>query len=90
MFVTVHFMAQLKTAAGAASVQLELADGATLKDVAAKAAERCGESLRAILLNDKGQPRSGVLAFSGDNQVGWDEAVKPGGEVTLLSGMSGG
>jgi molybdopterin converting factor small subunit len=90
MVLTVHFMAQLKSAAGTPSIQVDVGESATMKDVAAKAAERCGNSLRTILLDDKGAPRSGVLAFCGDQQVGWDDAVKGAAEVTLLSGMSGG
>jgi molybdopterin converting factor small subunit len=91
MKVTVHFMAQLRTAAGAPSVQLELADGATLKDAANKAAERLGQPLREILLDEQGQPRSGVLAFAGDQQVAWNTLVSSGSsEITLLSGMAGG
>src|SRR4051812_34709023 len=81
MFLTIHFMAQLKNAAGTASIQVDVGESATLKDVAAQAAERCGNSLRAILLDDKGAPRSGVLAFCGDQQVGWEDPVKGATEV---------
>jgi hypothetical protein len=91
MKVTIHFMAQLKNAAGTPFVQLDLADSATLKDVANAAAKHFGAPLSGILIDEKGQPRSGVLAFAGDQQVGWNDAIKGAqAEVTLLSGMSGG
>lgn len=92
MWITVHYLAQLKRFAGVPSETVQATDGGTLQALLAELAARHDDAFRTALLDDQGQPRPALLFFLGDEQVR-PEAARPlrdGDEVTILSPMAGG
>jgi molybdopterin converting factor small subunit len=92
MKVTIHYMAQLKQAAGTGTVQLEFDGGCTVSELARRLAAQHGEPFRRLVLDEKGGLQATNLFFIGDTQVQPSEAValKDGDVVTLLSPIAGG
>jgi hypothetical protein len=89
MTVTISLMAQLKAAAARSSCTVAIAEGATMADLASAAAVQLSPAVRAILFDDRGDVRSGVLAFCGAQQVDWTAPVESA-EITFISAISGG
>ena len=89
MNINVQFISQLKTAAGIPSVTVDLADGSTMKDLARTVSAQFGPPLKAMIIGEDGNPRSGVLVFSGDDQVDWDAPANTD-QVTFMSAIAGG
>ena len=92
MEITVHYLAQLKRAAGVATENVTVEDGCSLSQVLKGLADRHGPAFRAGLLDEHGQPLPALLFFLGAEQVRPDSArpLCEGDEVTILSPMSGG
>jgi molybdopterin converting factor small subunit len=91
MKVTVKYMAQIKQAAGVGSEQVELDQPCSVQELVAGLAERRGQPLRKLLLDERGGVQPTVLLFVGDSQVEGDRLqLKDGDVVTLLSPIAGG
>jgi molybdopterin converting factor small subunit len=92
MRVAVHYLAQLKQAAGVAAEPVELDGPCGIADLVARLAERHGEPLRHLLLGADGRLQPTILLFVGEQQVGPEDRVelRDGDVVTLLSPVAGG
>ncbi len=92
MKITIHYMAQLKQAAGKASEQMELDGPCKVSDLVRRLAEQHGDSLRRLLLDPTGALQPTNLFFLGDSQIQPSDPVqlKDGDVVTVLSPIAGG
>jgi molybdopterin converting factor small subunit len=89
--IGVRYMAQLRTAAGTAAEDVELAELATVADLLARLAALHGGALRPLLLDPEGRAHPTVLVFVGDVQAeSRDAPLRQGDVVTLLSPIAGG
>ena len=92
MKITIHYMAQLKQAAGTASEQIEIDHVPSVLELARHLADKHGDGLRRLLLNPEGRLQPTNLFFVGDAQVQPSDcvALKDGDVVTVLSPIAGG
>lgn len=93
MRIEIEYVAQMRNAAGGTEREtVDLPSDATLRDLLEDAAERHGERLTALLLDDAGKPRSSTLVFVGEEQVSWDNPPRltDSANVTLLAPLAGG
>jgi molybdopterin converting factor small subunit len=90
MRVVVHYLAQIKQAAGIASEAVELAAPCPVQDFIVLLARRHGGALAKLLLTADGGLQSTVLVFVDDDQVGPNAVLPEGAVVTLLSPIAGG
>ncbi len=92
MEVTVEYAAQIKRAAGVATETLEVAADCSLQELARQVAERHGERLSNLLLDEGGELQPSILVFVGDEQVRWSvpRILSDRDVVTILSPISGG
>lgn len=92
MKVTLHYETQLKRAVGTAAETLEVPDQSGVSAVVRAAADKHGEKVAAMLLDDQGQVRPSVLIFVGDEQIGSGDSreLADGSTLTLMSPISGG
>ncbi len=89
MHVTVHYLAQIKRAAGCNSELVEIQFG-TLSDLMRKLAAAHDANFRSLLLDDVGEPRRSLLFFVGDNHADPGQALNDGDEISILAPMAGG
>lgn len=92
MHVVIHYLAQVKQAAGVASESVELDLGATVQQLVRRVVERHGASFQRLLLDGAGELHSSILLFVGQTQVSWEppQQLKDNDELTLLAPMAGG
>jgi molybdopterin converting factor small subunit len=90
MQITIHYLAQLRRAAGVAEETVLLDPGATLGRLVHELAQRHGEAFRAMLLDAAGQPQRTLLYAVGDEQASLDRPLRDGDVVTVLAPMAGG
>jgi molybdopterin converting factor small subunit len=92
MRITVHYLAQLKKAAGAGSEDIVVDAGCTVAALLTQLAQRHGQTIRALLTDERGKPQPSLLVFVGDDQVRTLEGrgLNEGDVVTLLTPMAGG
>jgi sulfur-carrier protein len=90
MRVTVHYLAQIKRAAGCGSETIDLAVAGTLRDSLRMLAEHHGPDFRALLVDEAGAPRKSLLFFVGDEHADLARPLRDGDAVTILAPMSGG
>ena len=90
MRVTVHYLAQMKRAAGCSSETVEVHDAATLQDLLLALAAHHGTSLRALLVDEANQPLKSLLFFVGEEHAEPALRLKEGDAVTILAPMAGG
>jgi molybdopterin converting factor small subunit len=92
MRITVHYMAQLKRAAGTALEEIDVDLGCTLGRLVRLLADRHDEGYRRLLLDAAGEVHKSLLFFIGDEQVRpeQDRALRERDVVTVLAPMSGG
>jgi molybdopterin converting factor small subunit len=90
MNVTVHYLAQMKRAAGCASETVELRDAADLQELLVCLAARHAPSLRLLLLDEASQPRKSLLFFVGEEHAGPAHPLRDGDAVSILAPMAGG
>ena len=90
MRITIHYMAQIKRAAGCASESIDAADGASLREVLRALGERRGEPFRGMLLDDAGEPRKTLLFFVGEEHGDPARVLRDGDTITILAPMAGG
>src|SRR5262245_11515843 len=84
MQVVVHYLAQIRQAAGVPFEAFTLDDGATVLDLVFGAVDRHGDAIRRFLLNGAGQLHDSILVFVGDEQTTWQsrQALRDGDQVT--------
>jgi molybdopterin converting factor small subunit len=90
MRVTVHYLAQLKRAAGCGSEQIDSPDGASLREFLRTLPDQHDSSFRTLLLDDAGEPRRSLLFFVGDQHAELSRPLTDGDSLTILAPMSGG
>ncbi len=90
MQVTVHYLAQLKRAAGRGTESVDLPAGATLGELFHHLGERHGPAFRDLLLGPDGQPQRSLLLFVGDDPANAARPLRDGDSVTILAPMAGG
>ena len=90
--VTVDYWAQLRDASGRASEIVQLPPGCTVTQLLTYLAERHGERLRSLLLDDAGRPRRSNLIMVADRVVALPDSLElsDGATVALLSPLAGG
>ncbi len=90
MRVTVHYLAQIKRAAGCGSESVDAALSVSLRDFLRALADRHDAAFRALLVDDAGEPRNSLLFFIGDEHAGLARPLADGDAVTILAPMAGG
>lgn len=92
MQIEIHFATQVKRAAGVRSETVTVPEGCTVHALVRQTADRHGDELRRLLLNDAGEVQPGLLLFLGDAQVtsGDDPVLVDGATLTVMSPISGG
>ena len=91
MRIKVEYAAQLKRAAGVGSEEFELDAPGSLRDLVSCIAEKHGDPLSGLLLDDARRLQPSILVFLGNDQVrGEDTPLEDGNSVTFLSPISGG
>lgn len=90
MQVTVQYMAQMKRAAGCSSESAEVPVGSTLRDVLQALAGRRDQAFRAMLIDERQEPRKSLLFFVGDEHAEPSRPLREGDEITILAPMAGG
>ncbi len=92
MKISITYMAQLKTATGTGSEEVELPSSGTTKELVHQLVERHGESLGRMLLDSSGELQPTILLFVNDSQVakGSSQPLQNGDKVTFLSPIAGG
>lgn len=92
MKITVHYLAQVRQAAGRAMEPIELERPCSVRQLVIALAQRGGESLTRLLLDQRGEPQPSLLLFVGDNQVSAMQEItlRDADVVTVLSPMAGG
>lgn len=92
MKITVRYEAQVRRAAGVASITLAVDDGATLADFLRTLAQTAAEPVRQILFDDRNEFRPTILIFLNDEHVSRSSERKlaAGDSVTITSPISGG
>jgi molybdopterin converting factor small subunit len=90
MQVTVHYLAQLRRAAGCALERLDVAPGATVGDLFRQVAGDRGELFQTLLLSEDSRPHPSLLVFVGEQAAAVSHVLCDGDEVTILTPMAGG
>ena len=90
MRVTVHYLAQIKRAAGCGSECVDAAASISLRDFLRTLADRHDSPFRTLLLDETGEPRRSLLFFVGDEHAELSRVLADGDAVTILAPMSGG
>jgi molybdopterin converting factor small subunit len=90
--VTVDYWAQLRDASGSASEIVQLPPSCTVAQLLTQLAERHGERLRSLLLDEAGRPRRSNLIMMADRVVARPDSqeLTDGVTVALLSPLAGG
>ncbi len=92
MQVTFNYFAQIRQATGVASEQLSLDEGADIQTVLVELAGRHGDDFAAVVLDQAGVVRPGLLTVVNGRSVP-DPQKHPlagGDEVSLISAVAGG
>ena len=91
MKVTVHYLAQLRRAAGRSQAEVELSASATFGDLLARLSLH-GEELRRLLLDSSGALQPTILVFVNDEQAvqPMSTLLRDGDSITFLSPIAGG
>jgi molybdopterin converting factor small subunit len=90
MRITIHYMTQIKRAAGRSSDEIDVPAATTLRDALRSVAERHGPDFRGMLLDDAAEPRRSLLFFVGDEHADIGRPLREGDAVTILAPMAGG
>ncbi|MBI2804048.1 MAG: MoaD/ThiS family protein [Planctomycetes bacterium] len=90
MRVTVHYLAQIKRAAGCGSETVETNVGCSLRGFLKLLADQHDPTFRTMLLDDAEEPRRSLLFFVGEELADLSRQLTDGDEVTILAPMAGG
>jgi molybdopterin converting factor small subunit len=90
MQVTVHYLAQLRRAAGCSSERLDVEPGLTLGELFRRVARTHDAAFRTLLLGENGKPHASLLVFVGEQPADLTGVLCDNDEVTILTPMAGG
>ena len=90
MHITVHYLTQIRRAAGCASETIDVPAGCTLEVCLHQIAERHDSAFRALLLDDANAVRRSLLFFVGDDHVELSRGLRDGEAISILAPMAGG
>ncbi len=90
MQVTVHYLAQLRRAAGCTTERLDVEAGLTAGELCRRLGDLHGEPFRTLIQGAEGRPHPSLLVFIGEQLIEWSRVLHDGDEVTMLTPMSGG
>lgn len=92
MQVTVHYATQVKRVLGVAAEIIDMPESCTAADVVLAVADRHGEAVRELLVDDRGDVQPTLLVFVGDRQVARREPCPPADRdvLTIMTPISGG
>lgn len=92
MRVVIHYLAQVKQAAGVASESVDLDPGATVQHLVRRLVERHGAPFQRLLLDGAGELHPSILLFVGETQVSWatPHQLRDNDDISILAPMAGG
>ena len=92
MQVTIKYFAQVRQAAGVESERLSLGDGVDVQTALAELAGRHGDDFRAMVLDQAGAVRPGLLTVVNGQSVPSPQQypLADGDEISLISAVAGG
>ena len=90
MRLTVHYMTQIKRAAGCSVEAVETTEAGTLRDFLRTLADRHDSAFRTLLLDEQSEPRRSLLFFVGEEHADLARPLRDGDAITILAPMSGG
>lgn len=90
MRVTIHYLAQLKRAAGCSCEQIDSPEPVTLSAFLQTLGARRDSAFRTLLLDDANEPRKSLLFFVGDEHADLARLLTDGDAITILAPMAGG
>ncbi|MFN4257752.1 MAG: MoaD/ThiS family protein [Gemmataceae bacterium] len=92
MTITVHYMAQIREAAGVASETVQVSAPCTLERLLRHLAERHGPPFRQLVTGGESHPRPTLLFFLGDDQIRADTLAElpDNAVITIMSPIAGG
>ena len=90
MQITVHYLAQIKRAAGCSVETVPASDAATLRDLLRALADRHDQAFRALLVDEAEEPRRSLLFFVGEEHAELSRQLNDGDAITILAPMAGG
>lgn len=92
MRISVHYMAQLRQAAGKSQEEIELAEPCSLEALLLQLADARGGVLGRFLRDDRGRVPATLLVFVGETQVDPSEErlLRDGDRITFLTPIAGG
>lgn len=92
MHVTIKYFAQVRQAAGVESEQLSLDDGVDIQTTLAELAQCHGDDFRALVLDQAGSVRPGLLTVVNGQSVTSPKQhpLADGDELSLISAVAGG
>ena len=90
MRVTVHYMTQIKRAAGCSTEEIETTQASTLRDFLRMVADRHDLAFRVLLLDEQSEPRRSLLFFVGEEHAELSRPLRNGDVITILAPMAGG
>ena len=92
MNVRMQYYAQVRQVAGVENETIALDEGADLRGLLARLADRYGDSFRSFVLDVRGDPRPGIIVLVNDRPVGGGESPRlaEGDQVSIFSPVAGG
>ena len=92
MQVTINYFAQVRQAAGVDSERLPLDDGVDIQTALSELARRHGDDFRALVLDETGAVRPGLLTVVNGQSVPSPQQhpLADGDEISLISAVAGG
>jgi molybdopterin converting factor small subunit len=90
MQVTVHYVAQLRRAAGCATERVNVDAGATVATLLGRLGANHGDPVRTLLVGADGMPHPSLLVFVGEHPAEASQTLREGDEITILTPMAGG
>ena len=90
MHITVHYLTQIRRAAGCSSESITVPDGCTLDALLHQLAERREPGFRSLVLDDANIVRRSLLFFIGDEHAELSRVLRDGEAVSILAPMAGG
>jgi molybdopterin converting factor small subunit len=90
MQVTVHYVAQLRRAAGCATERVNVDADGTVATLLDRLSANHGDSVRTLLVGADGMPHPSLLVFVGEQPAAASQPLHDGDEVTVLTPIAGG
>ncbi|MBT3293984.1 MAG: MoaD/ThiS family protein [Verrucomicrobia bacterium] len=90
MTIRVEYMSQLRVRTDCHEEAFAVAPGTDLAGLLRAIAEKHGDTVRELLLDEAGEPTATVLCFVASEQVDRNHILNEGDVVTLMTPISGG